>query len=199
MSINEIEPKFYRLSKRAKSKLENVEDYGLKIDDEFIKQYSDLKVILLNKPVIQVLKRVDKDLPSDLSLCITYGYRTLKEQTNIVKQTEKELKKSNPDNWEELLNKYTGGYEELKLKKISDMNHRSGNAVDIKLLKGNKELDLGGQQMNEKDNIDYYERHKPLNKTQVEIKDNRKMLKSIMEKHGFENYPDEWWHWGFTK
>ncbi|MED4919243.1 M15 family metallopeptidase, partial [Geobacillus thermodenitrificans] len=31
----------------------------------------------------------------------------------------------------------------------------------------------------------------------VPIKENRKLLKSIMEKAGFTNYDEEWWHYDY--
>ena len=133
------------------------------------------------------------------NFCITYGYRSLEEQTNIVKKTEEELKKTNPNNWEELLNIYTGGYKELNLKKISPMNHRSGNAVDLKLVIGTQEIDLGDVKMNERDSLDYYETKRSLSKKETTIRDNRRLLKSVMTKHGFKPYPKEWWHWGYMK
>ena len=189
-----------KIKKIANSNLIDVEDYDFIIDDKFIKQYSDKKVILLNKNVVEALQKAENDLPENYKFCITYGFRTLEEQTKIVKDTEKDLKKTNPDNWEKLLNKYTGGHEELKLKEedISDMNHRSGNTVDLKLLDGKNEVDLGDVSEDDSDALDYYENKTSLDKKEKSIKENRRMLKEVLEKHGFENNPDEWWHWGYV-
>ncbi len=182
-----------------KLNLVDVKKYGFDVDLHFMKQYSNSNKILLNKKVVDALIKAKKDLPHKYNFCITYGYRSLEEQTEIVKQTEQEFKKSHPHNWENLLNKYTGGYEELELKKISPMNHRSGNAVDLKLVVGKKEVDLGNVMMNKKDQIDYYVKKTTLNKKESIIRDNRILFKTILTKHGFKNYKDEWWHWGYVK
>ncbi len=39
--------------------------------------------------------------------------------------------------------------------------------------------------------------HTANQKLPLEVRVNRLMLKSLMEKHGFENYWREWWHFGF--
>ena len=177
--------------------LVDVKRYGFPIDDTQIKKYSKNKKILLNKKVVDALIRAKKDLPKGYNFCIMYGYRSLEEQTEIVKQTEIELKKSHPNNWEKLLDKYTGGYKDLKEKKISFMNHRSGNAVDLKLVNGEKEVNLGGVKLNQKDNLDYYENKRNLSDEDNDIKINRHILKDSLESQGFEFYSKEWWHWGY--
>jgi D-alanyl-D-alanine dipeptidase len=183
------------ISKRAK--LEDVKNH-LSADLSNVKKYSNSNTILLQKDAITALKKAQDDLPKDYTFAITYGHRTLEDQTNIVKQMESELKLSHPTNYKSLLKKYTGGYEELELKTFSRMNHRSGYAVDLKLLKNGKDLNLGGQQMNESDKIDYYTNKNNLSEKEKEIRDNRNILKTL-SKYGFKNYKDEWWHWGFVR
>lgn len=185
------------ISKRAKLNLVNVADYDFKIDLSQIKEYSKNTTISLNKDALNALKNARNDLPKNYDFIILSGYRTLEEQTNIVKLMEVELKKSHPDNYEELLKIYTGGYEELKLKTFSHNNHRSGYAVDLKLTKNNKEADLGGQKMDERDKLPYYDN--PISKKEQTIKENRSILKHVLTKNGFENNPNEWWHWGYIK
>lgn len=186
---------FY-LSKRARLKLVNVEVYGFSTDLTHVKKYSDNNHILLNEDALVALKKAENDLPFNYQFTITYGYRTLQEQTEIVKQTEEELK--DHPNKDELLKTYTGGYEELKLTTFSNLNHRSGYAVDLKLTKDGKEIDLGGEQMNETDSLSYYQTKQNLTKKEQTIRDNREILSKALTKHGFENYPKEWWHWGYN-
>lgn len=69
--------------------------------------------------------------------------------------------------------------------------HSSGSTVDITIidLETKKELDMGSS-------YDFFGKiswvnYKELTKTQLE---NRQLLQSIMLKHGFRNYPQEWWH-----
>lgn len=179
--------------KLATDSAKNVEEHGLKTNKRWL---TNKKPILLNKKVIDALQKAEKDLPKGYSFLLLGGFRSLEDQTKMVKEMEKKLKKSDPDNWEELLDKYTGGYKELELKpgEISHMNHRSGNAIDITLMLNGKELDMGlkngSATKSDKDKID----SKRLSK---KIRENRKLLKKVLQKHGFENYKDEWWHWGY--
>lgn len=151
--------------------------------------------ILLKPEVIAALKKAEDTLPPNYSFQILYGYRSLQEQTNIVKQTEEELK-DHPDK-DTLLKTYTGGYEELSLTTFSHNNHRSGYALDITLLRNNKNIDLGGQKMDKTDSLSYYQNKHSLSKKEQTIKHNREILSKALSTYGFENNPDEWWHWGY--
>jgi D-alanyl-D-alanine dipeptidase len=69
--------------------------------------------------------------------------------------------------------------------------HSSGSTVDITLINLNtkKELDMGSS-------YDFFGEiswvgYKNLTKIQLQ---NRTLLQKIMKKHGFRNYPKEWWH-----
>lgn len=167
------------------------------IDNGSRKYYAKSRKIFLNRKAAEALLLAKKYLPAGFNFKIKDGLRTLKEQTKIVKQTEKELKKSHPQNWLKLLKTYTGGYEELKLKKISFMNHRSGLAVDLTLVKNGRELDMGGIKLNQSDALDYYAKKKSLAAREKNICDNRRQLKNALQKAGFKPYLKEWWHWGY--
>ncbi len=162
---------------------------GFEIDNSLRNKYSRSKQIFLDKSVAEALVKAKEMLPKELNFKIKDGLRTLAEQEMIVKQTEKAFKKSHPKKWEKLLKIYTGGYEELKLKKISYMNHRSGKAVDLTISKKGKELNLGGVRLDKRDGINYYKEGR--------IAENRKLLKKVLSKTGFKVYKKEWWHWGF--
>jgi len=153
--------------------------------------------MFLAEEAARALLLAKNSLPEGLNLKIKDGKRSLAEQRRIVKQAEKELKKSHPDSWQELLTVYTGGYEELKLKEISFMNHRSGLAVDLTIIKGEKDLDMGGVQLSAQDRLNFFERKSKLTRIEKVIRDNRRLLKAVMRKAGFMPYPLEWWHWGY--
>lgn len=69
--------------------------------------------------------------------------------------------------------------------------HNRGGAVDITLVDSNgRELDMGTS-------FDYFgieASHNYLNLSE-EIKDNRELLKRIMNKNGFNSFDSEWWHY----
>jgi len=178
----------------------------------FILDYSEVKhfnpknpKILLNKKAAFSLIKAKNMLPSNYNFIITYGYRSYKEQVLINEYMKNKLKKSNPHNWEDLLDTYTGGDDYLEYLRthkgtLSHMSHNSGNAVDITGIIDNrgKSLDMGGQTNTVKDRLDYYERLN-LSSKETRIKDNRRLLKDVLIKNNFDNYKDEWWHWGYNK
>lgn len=69
--------------------------------------------------------------------------------------------------------------------------HSSGSTVDITLVDGatGKELDMGSSwdYFGERSWVDYQD-------ITDEQKTNRQLLQTYMTKHGFRNYPKEWWH-----
>jgi|GEM_PF-6778712 len=184
---------------RIKEKLVDLEKYGFLVDIEELKDYSNSSKILLNESVAKALVAARKDLPKSYNLKIKDGARSLAVQRKIVEIHEKQFKRDHPDNWLELLNKYTGGYSELKIKKISFLNHRSGYAVDLTITKNNRELNMGGVSLNERDNLYFYKNKEELSKEEEDIKKNRRLLEKIMTKAGFKPHPPEWWHWGYKQ
>lgn len=51
--------------------------------------------------------------------------------------------------------------------------------------------------MDERDQLNYYQNKHNLSKKQKTIKHNREILSNALSNAGFENNPDEWWHWGY--
>jgi zinc D-Ala-D-Ala dipeptidase len=167
----------------------NLKEYGFATEGK----------VFVNKSVVEALLKAKELLPPKHNFKIWSGKRTLSEQRNLVIKMEKALKKKFPKNWNNLLRKYTGGYEMLKIKKISFMNHLSGNAIDLTILNNKKELNMGKITYSEKDNINYYKNLKKLTAKEKRIRENRELLKKVMRKTGFKVYNPEWWHWGLRK
>ena len=73
-------------------------------------------------------------------------------------------------------------------------NHNRGLAVDVTIvdLKTGVELSMGTGYDNFTDTAHHSFTHLP-----SEVLQNRKMLKEIMEKHGFRSLETEWWHYSF--
>ncbi|GAA4773189.1 MULTISPECIES: M15 family metallopeptidase [Flavobacterium] len=72
--------------------------------------------------------------------------------------------------------------------------HNRGGAVDITLVdKNGKELDMGTK-------FDHFgpESSHFFSNLSSEVIKNRKMLKKIMLKYGFESFDSEWWHYNLT-
>lgn len=69
--------------------------------------------------------------------------------------------------------------------------HSKGSTVDVTLIEGNsgKSLDMGSA-------YDFFGVESWVNYENISLlqKKNRQLLQAIMLKHGFINYPREWWH-----
>ena len=145
--------------------------------------------VLVRKSVANMLEKAENLLPADYSLKILCGYRSLKEQQR---------------NWDEGIKKLKQQLPQLSLKEIENINrkmnanpnngfgpHQTGGAIDLTLLYNKKALDMGGEYLS---NINSKTKSKSITKEQ---KYNRSILIKVMEKAGFQNYPNEWWHWSF--
>ena len=121
-------------------------------------------------------------------LCIESSYRSIDEQKTRFKKRFNELKKSFPKKTnEELLNRaniYTAGIPIFA-------SHIAGASVDVLLQnKAGKLLFFGAHYP--KGDIESVTNYPHLSKI---AKINRKILKNGMERHGFVNYPFEYWHY----
>lgn len=71
--------------------------------------------------------------------------------------------------------------------------HSRGLAVDLTIVdKNGKELDMGTE-------YDFFgeEAHQDYNNLKPEVAKNRQLLKSTMERHGFNSIRTEWWHYSY--
>lgn len=68
--------------------------------------------------------------------------------------------------------------------------HSRASTVDLTLLSGGSPLDMGTD-------WDLFDErsHTAYAKLKPERRRNRLLLKSVMERHGFKNLPEEWWHY----
>ena len=147
------------------------------------------KNVRVRKSVADMLKKAQNLLPSGYSLKILCGYRSLTEQQK---------------NWNDGIKKLKRQFPELSLSEIENKNrkmnadprhdfgpHQTGGAIDLTLLYKNKSVDMGGEYMSE---INSKTRTTNITKQQ---KLNRNILIKTMRMSGFQNYPNEWWHWSF--
>ena len=169
---------------------------GIPTDNRWRSGSSD--VMKVRGDVLKALLQARSSLPKGYDIKLLDAERTKADQRKLVRSVAEELKKSNPGNWRELLDTYTGGYGELKLKvdDISHMNHRSGRAVDLTLLKDGVEVDMG---LDAKGNAVMGDRDRLDNVKSGPVGTNRRKLATALASRGFENYLGEWWHWGLKK
>ncbi len=180
--------------------LVNLEKYGFIIDNDHRKDYAKSNKIFIRKSVAEALIRAKGFLPRGYNFKIFDGKRSLADQRRIVQICAKDFKRRYPKNWKQNLIDFTGGYEILKQKRFSPYSHLGGGAIDLTIVnEESNNLDMGDDNFDEKEALNYYERKKNLTKREKEIKINRRLLKSVMTKAGFKAYPKEWSHWGYGK
>lgn len=146
---------------------------------------------ILTKEAANALCEVQKELEQQgLALLIWDAYRP----TQAVKQFFNwRLEKDNPqikERYHPTLSKkdlFEQGF-------ISPNNstHSRGSTVDLTIVsqQNNKPLDMGT-------GFDFFgeKAHTNNNQVSTEAQQNRNILKNLMAKYGFENLPQEWWHY----
>jgi zinc D-Ala-D-Ala dipeptidase len=189
LSSADLDKSFLSLAlKENKEKLVEISDKGKKalvLDDQFNKE----RIWLLRQSVAKALYQSAKDFEKEgYILVVKDAYRSLE------KQRQKYL---------DYLKKVRSQFPNLKLseaRKKADTfiagipmlaAHTAGAAVDIVLLDKNKKLvDMGCNYLSF--GLKTITDSKKINSIQ---KHNRLVLKTVLEAHGFVNYPFEYWHY----
>jgi len=147
---------------------------------------------VLPKPLALALANAQKDAKKqDLSLKIYEAYRPVRAVEDIL------LWSKDPSD-QKMKAQY---YPNIDKEKVFDLGyvllrsaHCRGAAVDVTLvpLSSKKPLEMGTR-------FDAFDEHSHTENPNIseEAKKNRVLLCSIMHKHGFLNYPSEWWHFNF--
>lgn len=151
--------------------------------------YKSQKLILSKKAAI-ALAKVEKDLnKKNLGLKVFDAYRP-QSAVNHFKRWAADIKDTTAKKeFYPYIDKrvlFKQGYI------ASKSGHSRGSTIDLTIidLKTKKELDMGTP-------FDYFgpESGHNYNKLNKEQTQNRKTLKSAMQKHGFKAYSAEWWHY----
>lgn len=145
--------------------------------------------VMVRQTVAEMLKKANALLPNGFELKILCGYHSIQEQQ---------------ENWDKGMYKLKDRYPDLPLNVLENMNrkmcadprngfgpHQTGGAVDLTLTYNGKSVDMGGEYNSGKNS-----RTKTANLTHLQ-KQNRNILNYVMKTAGFQNYPNEWWHWSY--
>ncbi len=164
----------------------------------YMPELSDMKVILgdtifVREGTYDKLLKAQHSLKTknpNLSLYVTYGYRSLKIQTERFMLRLKECANIYFQNPEDL-------YEEVhrSIAVPSVAGHPTGGAVDIKIIDipSGKFLDFGSEQYNYS-NKKYYV-YSP--NVKGKAMSNRMLLRECMVGAGFAPFDGEWWHFSY--
>lgn len=150
-------------------------------------------VVILTQEAATALKGIQSELqPLGLSLKVIDGYRPQSACDDFWEwaNDDADLKMKTEfypriHNKKDLFNGYVA--------RLS--RHSRGSTVDLTLVKSNgQEVDMGSR-------IDMLDpiSHVISDEISQEAQKNRLFLKEIMEKHGFEGYEKEWWHFSLIE
>lgn len=149
----------------------------------------EAEMAILSIEATKALKNVQNELISkNLSIKIFDSYRPQRAVNHFMRWA-KDLN--------DTINKQTY-YPDVAKKHLfreeyiaSRSGHSRGSTLDITLvdLETNKELDMGSS-------YDFFGRESWVDYDGIspKQKENRTLLQKVMLKHGFRNYPKEWWH-----
>jgi peptidyl-dipeptidase Dcp len=145
---------------------------------------------IISEPAASALKKVQQELNQQgLGLKIFDAYRPQRAVDNFVRwaadiKDTKMKKQFYPDI--DKSNLFNLGYIAYK------SGHSRGSTIDLTIIKldSGEELDMGSP-------FDFFGpiSHHDTKLITEEQRENRRLLKGLMEKHGFAAYPEEWWHY----
>jgi D-alanyl-D-alanine dipeptidase len=146
-------------------------------------------VAILSEPAAKALKKVQEELaPYNLSIMIYDSYRPQRAVNHFIKWAK---------NLKDTLQKETF-YPEVEKRHLfkeeyiaSRSGHSRGSTLDITLVDATtcEPLDMGSP-------FDFFGKESWVSNTNLTAQQraNRMLLQTVMQKHGFRNYPKEWWH-----
>lgn len=152
---------------------------------------------MLRKSVYEKLLEALNYLPNNYKLKVLDAFRPLNIQKELyIKYKDKiikdfKLENKSEEEKEAIISKFVS----IPQEDIYNVPyHTTGGIVDITLVKDSKDVNLGIEfdEFSDKTNTSYYE-----NTDEEEIKNNRRLLYSVMIKAGFTNLPSECWHFDY--
>jgi zinc D-Ala-D-Ala dipeptidase len=159
---------------------------------QVVRGYKARKALCSRRVGLALCKVQEEAESLGLSLMIFDSYRPAKAVAFFQKWAQ--LPETDPD----IKQLYYPSYSRNELFELGyiakQSSHSRGSAIDLTLfdLKKNKELDMGSP-------FDYFD---SLSRTDSPLitqdqKENRQVLKRLMEEEGFKNFSKEWWHYSF--
>jgi zinc D-Ala-D-Ala dipeptidase len=155
--------------------------------------------------VAKILIKASKLLPNGHKFVVLDAWRSIEVQKTIFSRYKERLQRYYPNANEKKLVCLTQKYVSLpSTNEDNPSPHNTGGAIDLSLIdsSGNY-LNMGTSfdDFNEKSNTRYYEQlieaEKKLSDEELIVSNNRRLLFHLMNRVGFTNYPDEWWHYDY--
>lgn len=152
----------------------------------------------LREGVVKKLVEVANNLPSNYYLVIFDGWRSFDTQKALYETTKQQFKPLF-ENEVELLSHIEKFVAKPSKNQNTPSPHYTGGAVDLTIAYNNVWLNMGTEfdDFTEKASSLYYENKENLTKKDLEIRNNRRLLRNSMEHVGFCMNPEEWWHFDY--
>lgn len=173
-----------RINENNEKLVDIKKDGSLYFSDELQRR----KSVCLRKSVYEKIKKAQNELSAGYFFKIYSAFRPHEEQVKMWNENYQKIKAENPGLPEqEIVYKTKAVCADPR---FGFGGHQTGGAVDITLCnKNGKDYDFGTG----------YLEVSPKTPTKSsgltkEQKQNRVILKAVMENAGFKNYPHEWWH-----
>jgi len=149
--------------------------------------------------VYRRLLRVARSLPQGMGLIILDGWRPWRVQQYLFDTLQEAIRAHHPElDQNELLTR-TREFVSVPSRELDAPSpHLTGGAVDVTLSDADGlPLDMGTlfDEAVPASHTAYFETLEDLTETQRQIRDNRRLLYTVMHEAGFTNLPSEWWHY----
>lgn len=155
---------------------------------------------MLRKTVFKKLCAVQNDLPNGWKIRVYEGYRSRAVQKQLFDQHyAKNLKDFELLSEEKLFYKTT-----LLVSPIVNLDgsinipaHNTGGAVDLEIIGPDGKLVDMGMELTAWADVDPDLCQTDCKKISEGVRESRTILLNVMKRHGFVNYPSEWWHFSY--
>ena len=180
-------------------KLVSLKSEGFLVDSQYYKQgiAGSYKDCYVRERVVDMLKKVESLLPSDLRLKVYDAYRPICVQQRLWNYYRGVVKNENPTlNDEEIDFKTSFFVSKPSYDSFSPSLHNTGGAIDVTLVtRSGFALNMGTLFDDFTDRA--WTNHFELYTDCEEVRNNRRILYNAMIKAGFTNLPSEWWHYDY--
>ncbi|RTQ94503.1 D-alanyl-D-alanine dipeptidase [Lysinibacillus telephonicus] len=152
----------------------------------------------LREGVVSKLLLVADNLPEDHYLVILDGWRSFETQTALYEMIKRQFE-TQFDNEAEVLQHLSQFVATPSKDPLTPPPHYTGGAVDLTIGTSNGWLNMGTSfdEFTEKAHSLYFEEKEQLTEEELQIRENRRLLRSLMESVGFRSNPEEWWHFDY--
>lgn len=157
--------------------------------------------IFARRAVVDRLMKALNFLPNQYGFHIWDVYRPRLVQAEVFAWMRQKIERQSPHLSSQTIDAETRKYASMP-SKVGDQYcppHLSGGAIDLTLydtISGeNVEMGTPFDDCSDRAHLAYFKRKNQLSPREVKIRDNRQLLCSVLEKHGFVSYEYEWWHY----